>query len=63
MCLKQGLYAQVLRIHRRKLDDIKERYKTKKFNFQVQSEITKKCFDLDHEWLKSNLMTRGPDFY
>ena len=32
-------------------------------NFQVQSEITKHWFDLDHEWLKENFMTRKPYLY
>ena len=50
-------------IRRRNLYDTKEKDKTKKFNFQGQSARTKYGFDLDHEWLKENFMTREPDFY
>ena len=63
MALENGLYAQVVMILRRELDDKKEKNKTKKFNFQGQSERTKHWFDIDHEWLKENFMTRKPDFY
>ena len=52
MALEQGLYAQVVMIHRRNLDDIKEKDKTEKFNFQGKSARTKNWFNLDHEWLK-----------
>ena len=60
---KQGLYAQFFMIHRRKSSDKKEKGKTKKYKPQVQSARTKHWFDLDHEWLKENFMTREPDFY
>ena len=50
-------------IRRRELDDIKLKNKTKKYNFQGQSTRTKHLFDLNHEWLKENFMTREPDFY
>ena len=63
MALEQGLYAQVVMIHRRNLDDLKEKDKAKCFNFQGKSTRTKHWFDLDHEWLKENFMTREPDFY
>ena len=63
MALENGLYAQVFMILRRELDDIKEKDKTKKYNFQGQSARTKHWFDLDHEWLKENFMTCEPDFY
>ena len=61
--MEQGLYAQVVMILKVNSDDIKEKYKTKKYNFQGQSARTKHWFDLDHEWLKENFMTREPDFY
>ena len=57
------MYAQVVIIRRRNLDDIKEKDKTKKFNFQGQSARTKRWFDIDHECLKEKFMTREPDFY
>ena len=48
-------------IHIKTLDDIKEKDKTRTFNFQGQSARTKHWFD--HEWLKEKFMTREPDFY
>ena len=50
-------------IHRRNLDGIKEKYNTKIFNLQGKLSRTKHWFDLDHDWLKENSMTREPDFY
>ena len=63
MALENGLYAQVVMILRRELDDVKEKYKRKIYNFQEQSEKTKHWFGLDHERLKENFITREPDFY
>ena len=60
MDLEQGLYAQVVMIRVRNLDVIKEKYKTKIYNFYKKSARTKHWFDLDHEWLKENLMKREP---
>ena len=48
---------------RRNLDGIKEKYEAKKSNFQGKSARTKHWFDLDHDWLKENSITREPDFY
>ena len=44
-------------------DDKKEEDNKKNHNFEGQSAITKHWFDLDHEWLKENFMTREPYFY
>ena len=63
MSLEQGLYAQVVMIRISNLDDTKEKYKTKRFNFQGQSAITKHQFDLDHKWLKETFMAHEPYFY
>ena len=63
MALENGLYAQEVIIHRRELDDKKKKDKTKKYNFQGQQAGTKHWFDIDHEWLKENFMTREQDFY
>ena len=41
-------------IRRRESEDIKEKDKTKIYNFQGKSARKKHCFDLDHEWLKRN---------
>ena len=63
MALEQGLYTKVVIIHIRDLDDIKEKDKTKTFNFQRQSARTKHWFNIDHECLKEKFMTREPYFY
>ena len=63
MDLEQGLYAQAVIICRSNLDDIKDKDKTKIFNFQGQSVRIKHWVDIDHEWLKETFMTREPDFY
>ena len=63
MAVENRLYSQVVMIRRRNLDDIKETYKTNKFNFQGKSTRTKHWFDIGHEWLKEIFMTCEPDFY
>ena len=40
MALEQGLYLQLVMIHRSNLDYIKEKDKTKKYNFQGKSART-----------------------
>ena len=50
-------------ILRRNLDYIKEKDKTKHFNFQRQSARIKHWFGIDHEWNKETFMTRKLDFY
>ena len=57
------LYAQVFMICRRESGDKKGKYKTKKYNFQGKSARSRLWFNLDHEWLKENFMTREPYFY
>ena len=34
-----------------------------KFNFQGQSTISQRWFDLDFDWIEVNFSTREPDFY
>ena len=63
MYLEQGLYAQVVMIHKRESDDVREKDKTIKFYFQGQSARTKHWFNLDHARLKENFTIREPDFY
>ena len=60
--MENGFYAQVFMIRQRDLYDKREKYKTK---IQLPRTISKKknWFDLDHEWLKENFMTREPYFY
>ena len=63
MATEQGLHAQVVMILQRESDDKNEKEKTKKYNFQGKSVISRRWFNLDHEWLKENFMTLEPDFY
>ena len=63
MSLENWLYAQVVMIRRRQLDDKKGKYKTEKYNFQGQSARTKRWFGLDHDYLNENLMTGETYFY
>ena len=63
MALENGLYAQVVVIHRMESYDKKENDKKNLYKFQGQSARTKHWFDLDHECLKENLMTCEPYFY
>ena len=61
--MEQGLYAQVVMIHRRESGDKKEKEKTKKYNFHGQSARSRCWFDIDHEWLEENFRKREPYFY
>ena len=61
--MEQGLHTQVAMIRRRESDYIKEKDKTKKYNFQGKSARTKHWFNIDHEWLKENFMTRETYLY
>ena len=49
MTNEQGLFAQVVMIHRNDSDDKKVRKNTNKYNFQGQSTRSIRCFDIDHE--------------
>ena len=58
------MYAQVVIICRRDLEEKKEKKdKTKQCTFQGKLVRTKSSFDLDYEWLKDHFMTREQDFY
>ena len=50
-------------ICRKESENKEEKYKTKKYNFQGQSERSRNWFDLDHECLEENFRTRETDFY
>ena len=63
MALENGLYAQLVMIRQRQSYDKKVKNNTNKYNFQEQSAKTKHWFDIDHEQLKENFMTREPDLY
>ena len=61
--MEQGLYAQVVMIHRSESDDKKEQENTKKYNLQGKSARSRCWFDLDHEWSEENFRKCEPDFY
>ena len=61
--MKNGLYEKVVMIHRRESDDKDCKDKTNEYNFQGKSARAKHLFDLNHEQLKANFMTREPYFY
>ena len=63
MATEQGLYAQVVMIRRKESENKKEKENNKKYNFQGKSSRSRRWFNLDHEWLEKNFMTREPDFY
>ena len=52
MAVENGFYEKLVMIRLRGSDAKRVKYKTKKYNFQGQSERTKHLFDLDHETLK-----------
>ena len=58
MDLENGLYAQVVMIHRRGLYDKNDKDQTKKYNSQGQPARKKHWFDLDNDWLRENFMIR-----
>ena len=63
MDIEQGLYAQVVMIHKKDSDNKNEKEKTKIYNFQGQSARSICWFDLDHEWLEETFKTSEPDLY
>ena len=50
--MEQELCVKVVMIRQMESDDKKERENTNKYNFQGQSAISRRWFDLDHECLK-----------
>ena len=63
MDTEQGLYSQVVMIHKKDLDGKNEKEKTEKYNFQYKSARSKCWIDLDHEWLEEIFKTGEPEFY
>ena len=65
MVREQGLYAQVVMLHRKHLN-ITEANKNKnkdKLKFQGQSARSKRWFDLDFDWIEENHSTCETGFY
>ena len=50
-------------IHQKDLKKKNEKEITKKYNFQGQSAILIRWFDLDQEWSEEKFGTHEPDFY
>ena len=50
-------------IRKKESQNKKEKGKTKKYELQGKSARSRRWFDLDHEWLEENFMTREPYFY
>ena len=63
MAMEQGLNAQVVMILQKESDNEKKKWKDQEYNFQGQSAISRRWFDLDNEWLEENLSIREPHFY
>ena len=63
MVTGQGLYAQVVMIRWKDLDNKKWKKKTKKYNFKGNSARSIHSFDIDDEWLEEKFGTRELDFY
>ena len=63
MATEQGLYVKFVMIHRKEPENKKEKENTKKYNLQGQPSRSRSWFDINHEWLEENLMTREPYFY
>ena len=61
--MEQGLYEQVVVIHRKESDNKKVKENTKKYNSQRQSARSRHWFDIDHEWSEENFITYEPYFY
>ena len=65
MAMEQGLYAQVIMLHREGLNFFATGKKKNEaqFKFQGQYAISQRWFDLDIDWIEVNFSTREPDFY
>ena len=65
MKMEQGLYAQVIMLHRKdlKIVAIDKNKNEAKFKFQVQSARSKCWFELDFDWIEVNFSTWEPDLY
>ena len=62
MTTEKGLYAQVVVIYRKDLDNYKKD-NPKRYNLQGQSARSKLWIYLIHEWLEENFSTHEPEFY
>ena len=65
MATEQGLYAQVIMLHRKdlKIVAIDKNKNEAKFKFQDQSARSQCWFGLEFDWIEVNFITHEPDFY
>ena len=65
MAMKQGLYAQVVKISQKGLKFVaaNKNKNEAKFKFQGQSARSQRWFDIDFDWIEVNFITREPGFY
>ena len=65
MAVEQGLYAQVIMLHRKylKFSATDKNKNEAKFKFQGQSAISQRWFDLDFYCIEVNFSTRESDIY
>ena len=65
MATEQGLYSQVVMIHRKdlKTTEANKNKNEDKFKFQGQSARSQNWFDLDFGWIEESFSTPEPDFY
>ena len=57
MSMEQLLFAKVVMIRQKYVDNKKEKENTKKYNFQGKSARSIRWFDPDREWLEENFRT------
>ena len=65
MAMEQGLYAQVIMLHREYLKFVAtDKNKNEaKFKFQDQSARSQQWVNIDFDWIEVNFRTREPGFY
>ena len=63
--MEKVLYAQMIMLRRKylKFVAIDNNKNEAKFKFQGQSERSRRCFDIDFDWIEVNFSTRETDFY
>ena len=64
MATEKGIYAQVVKLHRKDLKFIaaNKNKNEAKFKFQGLPVRSQRWFDLDFDWVEVNFITRDPDF-
>ena len=65
MATEQGLYEQVVKLHRKNLKSISANKNKNEAKCKLQGlyEISQRWFDLDLDWIEVNFSTHEPDLY